>query len=128
MNNCIFCQIVKGKIPCFKVYEDKEFLGFLTIAPFSEGHSLIIPKKHYRWIWDIKEKGLDKAAKIVSQSLLKNTNSDFIAYYSEGMEVAHAHLHLIPRKVNDSLFSCEKPLSLSKDKMLKIAKKISANT
>jgi len=52
MANCLFCQIIKGEVPCYKVYEDKDFLGFLDIYPVSNGHCLLIPKTHYRWVYE----------------------------------------------------------------------------
>ena len=55
MNDCVFCQIAAGKIPCFKIYEEEGFLAFLDINPWVEGHTLVIPKKHYRWVWDMPE-------------------------------------------------------------------------
>ena len=53
MQECIFCQIVAGKLPSYKVYEDEEFLAFLDIFPKSTGHTLVIPKKHVEWVWDL---------------------------------------------------------------------------
>jgi len=57
MDDCIFCKIVKGEIPAFKVYEDNDFLAFLDINPISVGHTLLIPKKHYRWVYDVPNFG-----------------------------------------------------------------------
>ena len=56
-SNCIFCKIVKGEIPSHKVYENEKFLAFLSIEPESPGHTLVIPKEHYRWVWDVPEAG-----------------------------------------------------------------------
>ncbi len=53
MKDCIFCKIVRGEIPCHKIYEDDGFLAFLDINPQSPGHTQVIPKKHYRWVWDL---------------------------------------------------------------------------
>ncbi|MFN3534831.1 MAG: HIT domain-containing protein, partial [Desulfatiglandales bacterium] len=55
MEGCVFCKIVKGELPCFKIYEDGEVLGFLDINPVSYGHSLVIPKTHRENIWEITE-------------------------------------------------------------------------
>jgi len=55
MDNCIFCKIVKGDIPCYKIYENDKFLAFLDISEFTPGHTLVIPKKHYRFIWDVED-------------------------------------------------------------------------
>ena len=52
---CIFCKIIRGEIPCDRIYEDKDVLAFLDINPFVKGHLLVIPKKHSRWIWDIED-------------------------------------------------------------------------
>ena len=57
MLNCIFCKIINKEIPCTKIYEDENFLAFLDINPLSPGHTQIIPKKHYRWVWDIENIG-----------------------------------------------------------------------
>ncbi|NMC08786.1 HIT domain-containing protein, partial [Candidatus Microgenomates bacterium] len=55
MDDCIFCKIVKGDIPCYKVYEDEEVIAFLDIKPLSKGHVLVLPKKHFENIYDIPE-------------------------------------------------------------------------
>ena len=57
MENCIFCKIVSGEIPSYKVYEDNEFMAFLDVRPLNLGHTLVIPKKHYRWVWDVPNIG-----------------------------------------------------------------------
>ena len=57
MDNCIFCKIIRGEIPCQKIAENNDFLAFLTIYPFTEGHTLIIPKKHFRWVNDVPNFG-----------------------------------------------------------------------
>ena len=56
-DNCIFCKIVEGYIPSYKIYETDNFLAFLDIAQFSEGHTLVIPKTHYRFVWDVPNIG-----------------------------------------------------------------------
>ena len=57
MSDCIFCKIASGKVPSFKVYEDAEFVAFLDISPVVLGHTLVIPKKHYRWVHDVEKFG-----------------------------------------------------------------------
>jgi len=125
MNDCVFCQIVAKRKPCFKVYEDNDYLGFLDIYPVVFGHTLLIPKKHYRWLWEIKENGLDKAASIISKNIIQVLKPRFVSYQSVGLEVPHAHLHLIPR-VNKSPSFVEnaKRLSFSDEKMTKLALEI----
>ena len=56
-DNCIFCKIAKGEIPCNKIYEDNEYVAFLDINPLNKGHALVIPKKHFRWVYDVEDQG-----------------------------------------------------------------------
>ncbi len=100
MDKCIFCRIAKGDIPCQKVYENKNFLAFLDIRPLNKGHTLVIPKKHYRWVWDIKEE-YSQAVNVVANALKKALNTDYVQSVIMGDEVLHAHIHLIPRFKDD---------------------------
>ncbi len=96
MDDCIFCKIVKGDIPSFKVYEDDEFLGILDIAQFTEGHTILIPKKHFRFVWDIDNiGGYFKAAQKIAKHF-KSLGYDYVDSYIWGRMVPHAHLHLVP--------------------------------
>ena len=124
--DCIFCKIVKGEIPCHKVYEDDDFLAFLDIAPFVEGHTLIIPKKHYRWVWQIKEPGLDMAAAKIAQAMMENMPITYVSYFTLGWQIKHAHLHLVPRNKGDGLISEEgfNRKSISESEMNKIAERL----
>ena len=102
MKNCIFCQIVEGKIPCFKVYEDTNFLAFLDIAPLNPGHTLIIPKKHYRYVDDILEFGkYFEIAKRIGKAIKKVTGYEHIYYLSFGNMVEHAHIWVMPHFKGD---------------------------
>jgi len=99
MEDCIFCKIVKGLIPCYKVYEDDLFLGFLDIKPLNSGNSLLIPKTHYRWVNDVPEFGQYwETAKKISLAI----KSDYVSYLTLGMEVPHAHIRIIPRFYHDA--------------------------
>jgi len=103
MENCIFCKIVKGELPCYRVYEDELFLGFLDINPLGVGHCQLIPKKHYRWVNDVPEFGKYwEAARVLSNALTKGLGATRVNYLVSGVEVAHAHIWLIPRFVNDT--------------------------
>jgi len=106
MDDCIFCQIVAGKIPCYKVYEDSDYLGFLDIKPKSVGHCLVIPKKHYRWVYDVPEFGqyFEIAQKIIKK-LSKTTKADSIMIMTVGEEIHHAHIQLIPQYFATPLLS-----------------------
>ena len=105
MDDCIFCKIVAGQIPCHKIYEDDEFLAFLDINPISVGHTLLIPKKHYRWVYDVPEFG--RFWEIAQKIALNIKNSplapEFISFLTVGNEVPHAHIHITPRTGIDSI-------------------------
>ncbi len=107
MNDCLFCKIVVGDVPCTKIYEDDNVLAFLDIAPLAKGHCLVIPKKHAEFICDVTEIGyvaeiVQKIAKALSElndgvNVLQNNGK------SAGQLVPHVHFHLIPRNDNDSV-------------------------
>ena len=97
MKDCIFCKIVKGEIPSHKVYEDENFLAFLDINPRSPGHTLVIPKKHYRWVWDVPNEGeYFEVAKKIALAEQKAFNQELIMLRATGEEVSHAHLWVLP--------------------------------
>jgi len=105
MDNCIFCKIVKGVIPCAKVFEDERTLSFMDINPISKGHLLVIPKQHAENIWEIAEEDLiaiHRTAKKVAHALAKSIHPEGIACLqlngaAVGQVVMHYHLHLVPR-------------------------------
>lgn len=113
---CIFCKIVAGEIPSYKLYEDDRILAFLDIAPVHKGHILVIPKKHYANLEEISPEDLSFLILVVKQLglLLKkrlgyegynvSENNDPVA----GQEVAHLHFHLIPRIAGDGLLPWKK--------------------
>jgi histidine triad (HIT) family protein len=105
MDDCIFCKIVKGEIPCHKIYEDNIFLAFLDINPVALGHTLLIPKNHYRWVYDVPNFGeyWQVAQKIAISLKNSSLNPEYISFLTMGNEVPHAHIHLIPRSSNDSI-------------------------
>lgn len=124
MNNCIFCKIVSGELPCYKVYEDDEFLAFLDIYPRVLGHTLVIPKKHYRWVYDVKnfEKYWGVVLQI-TQAMKEKLNPYFITYVTHGLEVPHAHIHILPRDEKETSFVPETK-SFSKEIMEETAEKL----
>jgi histidine triad (HIT) family protein len=104
MEDCIFCKITSGIIPCQKIHEDNDFLAFLDNQPFTEGHTLIIPKIHYRWVYDIPK--FDQYWSFilqVTQKIQNKLNPQFISYLTMGNQVSHAHVHLLPRYKDDCL-------------------------
>jgi histidine triad (HIT) family protein len=117
MEECIFCKIVKGEIPpgLGKIYNSDNFLGFLDIHPKAEGHTLIIPKKHYKNILDMPASSgneLIDAVKDIALGLIKQGKAEgfnFIVNNGEvsGQIVPHLHIHIIPRKNGDGLRNLE---------------------
>ena len=105
MEDCIFCKIVKGNIPCFKIYEDDRILAFEDVNPISEGHTLIIPKAHAENIWEISNEDLTAihlASKKVADAIKEVLTPAGVAVLQlngRGVNqvVMHYHLHLIPR-------------------------------
>ncbi len=97
--NCIFCKIVAGEIPAHKVYEDPDFLAFLDIRPLSPGHTLVIPKVHHRWVWDVAETGrYFEVAKKIALAQRKAFATEMILSKVYGEEVPHAHIWVYPSK------------------------------
>lgn len=115
MSDCIFCKIIKGEIPSYKVYEDDEVLAFLDINPVNPGHTLVIPKSHYATLIDLP---LDLAQKVIAATkqiipavLAGVGANDFNLGVNQGklagQVVDHFHLHIMPRFIGDGhqLFS-----------------------
>jgi len=102
MTDCVFCKIVKGEIPSYKVYEDEEFLGFLDVFPKTEGHTLVIPKKHVEQVWDYPSLGkyFEVVGKI-ARSYRDKTGGKMVRLMIFGIDVLHAHIHLLPGKSNN---------------------------
>ncbi len=95
--NCIFCKIVKKEIPAHIVYENENFLAFLDIHPQAPGHVQIIPKKHYRWVWDVPNVGeYFEVAQKIAKAQQKAFNSDAVWSRIMGDEVHHAHIWIFP--------------------------------
>jgi len=120
----IFSKIVSGEIPCYKIAEDDHFFAFLDINPLSKGHTLVIPKKEIDYLFDLDDKeiaAINIFAKKIAVAIRKAVPCRRIGAAVIGLEVPHAHIHLIPiQKESDMLFSNPK-LSLSSEEMEKIA-------
>lgn len=125
----IFSKIVAGQIPCYKVAENDSFLAFLDISPLAKGHVLVIPKVQVDYIFDLDEETFTQLhlfAKSVAIAIKKAITCNRIGVTVIGLEVPHAHIHLIPiNEVNDMNFS-NKKLTLSSNEMLDIANHISS--
>lgn len=124
MKECLFCKIVSGKLPSYKVYEDALFFGFLDIVPRTHGHSLLVPKKHCRWVYDVEE--FDKywlAAHALTRTLQGALSPVFVSYVTHGLEVPHAHIHILPRQKDENVF-VPQPIPSSPEELEHIASKI----
>jgi len=104
MDSCIFCKIIKKEIPSHIVYEDDNFFAFLDINPQSPGHTQVIPKKHYRWVWDLPEQAdvpgnigeYFKVVQKIAKAQQKAFNTDWILSKIVGDEIPHAHIWVFP--------------------------------
>ncbi len=104
MNDCVFCRIVRKEMPASIVHEDDDVMAFLDINPVEEGHTLVIPKKHFVDIWDIDPKILAKVVSVtkhVARKMAATMKSEGINTFSAsgkpaGQEVYHFHMHVIP--------------------------------
>ena len=104
----IFSRIVAGEIPCHKVAENEEFFAFLDINPKADGHTLVIPKQEIDYLFDIEDEMLGrmiKFAKTVASGLKKAIPCKRIGLAVIGLEVPHAHIHLIPIRKESDLFA-----------------------
>ena len=123
----LFSQIVKGEIPCHIVAESDDFLAFLDINPLAKGHTLVIPKNEINYIFDIEDNEYQLFwlfAKEVSKKIEAAIDCDRIGIAVIGLEVPHAHIHLVPiNKVEDIDFSKPK-LNFTQDQLSKVASEI----
>ena len=125
-NDCVFCAIAAGEIPCFKVFEDDFALAYLDINPFSEGHTLVIPKAHTTGLLDTPEETLaallarvKKVAAHIKTALgcdgfhiLQNNGA------AAGQTVGHIHFHIVPRRNGDPIEFANRPGDMEKLKAL----------
>ncbi len=96
---CKFCQIANHQAPAFVVYEDENFIAFLDLYPWVEGHTLVIPKKHYRWVWDMPPKLAGEYFQVVhkiANHYRQVFQTEFVMSRIYGYDVPHAHIHLFP--------------------------------
>ncbi len=126
MNDCIFCKIVKNELPSDKVCEDKDFLAFLTIGPVSDGHLLIVPKKHVVWMQEADDETISEIFKLTKKIMLgmiKALGCNYVQVSVVGKDVPHFHIHLIPRFLNDN-FPLPPTKKYQDDEAKKIAEKL----
>ncbi len=126
----IFTKIINGEIPAFKVAENDKFLAFLDVNPLQKGHTLVVPKKEIDYIFEIDDELLSEMIVFSKQVSIKIKNAfpcNRIGMAVVGLEVPHAHIHLIPINKMDDMNFANPKLNLSKDEFIEIQKKISNN-
>lgn len=99
MGDCIFCKIVEGVEPAYKIWESEHLLAFLSIHPCNPGHVCLIPKAHIDYVFDVEEplySRMFQASKQISEPLKKATGAKRIGIAVEGFNVPHVHIHLVP--------------------------------
>ena len=124
--DCIFCKIVKGEIPAVKIFEDEKHFAFLDVNPINSGHTLLIPKKHTEYLFDLKDNEYSELMLKVKSfaKLLKNKlKSKKIGLIIEGFGVLHVHIHLVPINSMGEL-NQKRTKPVNKEELNKIAKKI----
>lgn len=128
--NSIFTKIIKREIPAFIIHEDDLFIAFLDINPIQKGHTLIVPKKEIDYFFDIEDDLLSKMlifTKKIAKAIKKTIECKKISMSVIGLEVPHAHIHLIPiNKMSDANFSND-PIKMSDEDMHKICMAIKTN-
>lgn len=99
MKDSLFTKIIKGEIPCHKIYEDEKTFVFLDIYPSSAGHMLVIPKKQVEFLWDLEDEDYEavmKTAKKMARRAREIMNVKYVGVKVIGTDVPHAHVHIIP--------------------------------
>lgn len=133
MNDCIFCKIVKGEIPSTgKVYEDDICMAFLSLRQNNDGHTLLIPKKHFRNILETDDDVLSHIGtklKLIANAVKKGMNADGINIISNlesaaGQVIFHTHIHIIPRYENDGFHHWPQKDGYTPEKAQEITEKI----
>ncbi|MBK6281910.1 MAG: HIT family protein [Draconibacterium sp.] len=126
----IFSKIVSGEIPAYKVAEDENYLAFLDIFPVAKGHTLVIPKKEVDYIFDLEDDlylGLQAFAKKVAIGLKKAIPCQKVGVLVLGLEVPHAHIHLIPMQNEGDLLNFSKKMKFTPDEFQSVKELISKN-
>lgn len=125
----IFSKIISGEIPAWKVAENDNFLAFLDIFPVAVGHTLVIPKKETDYLFDLDEEtyiGLNLFAKKVAEGLKRAIPCKKVGTMVLGLEVPHAHIHLVPMQSEADLLNFSKKLQLSREEFIQIRDRIAA--
>ena len=133
-DDCIFCKIIAGEIPCAKVYEDEQTFAFLDLSPVAKGHTLVVPKKHCPTLLDVPPsmgEALVKALQLVAAAVQEETGSSGFNciqnnFSAAGQVVFHSHWHVIPRTGGDGLEAWPGSSYDSGDEMQQLAMSVRA--
>ncbi len=123
----IFTKIISGEIPAYKVAETEDFLAFLDIQPLGRGHILVVPKKEVDYLFDLDDElyaGLMAFAKTVAKGLKVAISCKRIGVTVIGLEVPHAHVHLVPINGMDDMNFSKQKLNPSKEELAEVAENI----
>jgi len=105
-SSCVFCDIVTGKAPAYRIHEDELSMVILDIHPFAKGHCLAIPKRHVPWWHELSDEetaSLFRCASIVAKRMMQRLRPDFVCLYARGRRIPHTHLFLVPTSGGDVL-------------------------
>ncbi len=133
--DCLFCKIIVGEIPCFKLFEDTETLAFMDINPANEGHALVIPKEHARDVHSVSDRAITSTvitAKKVAAAINKTLNPDGLNLLqcngpAAAQSVFHFHMHVLPRREGDELKLNWGLIPGDMDAIAELAERIRAN-
>ncbi|MBR2368395.1 MAG: HIT family protein [Alistipes sp.] len=123
----IFSRIIAGEIPCYKVAEDDKFFAFLDIAPLAKCHTLVVPKREVDYFYDLDDAELADMivfAKNIAKKIQATTQCKKVATVVLGLEVAHAHIHLIPMNTEKDVDFSREKLSFTPEEFIKIAESL----
>lgn len=123
----IFSRIVAGEIPCYKVAENERFFAFLDIAPLAKGHTLVIPKREVDYFYDLEDDELQEMilfAKNIAKKIQATTECKKVATVVLGLEVPHAHIHLVPMNTEKDVDFSKEKLQLTPEEFEKIAESL----
>lgn len=126
----IFTKIINGEIPCYKVAEDERYFAFLDINPLKEGHTLVVPKQETDYVFDLDDEylaGLIIFSKKVASAIKTSFPCNRIGIAILGLEVPHAHVHLVPMNSMEDINFKNPKLKFTPEEFRKIAEKISRN-
>ncbi len=126
----IFSKIIAGEIPCYKIAEDDRFFAFLDINPLAKGHTLVVPKQETDYIFDLDEdtlSGMILFSKRVAKAIEQAIPCKRVGLTVIGLEVPHAHIHLVPINKESDIYFGSPKLKLDSEELQNIAKDITSN-